>query len=145
MDSLSLSLSLARASLKTTCFLSAAIQFPRARHYSKRTGGSVGQRQGVKVSTRNGRHDTKCLSAKRLRMVREDTGAPNEGATCAWMAAYETVGFTRVFRTMWRSSRRLVCRGRLEPGLRVNDICQIHWSNTSSQHNQSGLIDELLA
>ncbi|GFX44167.1 hypothetical protein TNCV_4119631 [Trichonephila clavipes] len=25
-------------------------------------------------------------------------------------------------------SRRLVCRGRREPGLRVNDISRIHWS-----------------
>ncbi|GFX70203.1 uncharacterized protein TNCV_4616411 [Trichonephila clavipes] len=29
---------------------------------------------------------------------------------------------------MWRSSQRLVCRGRPEPGLRVNDISRIHWS-----------------
>ncbi|GFS52925.1 uncharacterized protein TNCV_330781 [Trichonephila clavipes] len=61
-------------------------------------------------------------------MVREDTGAPSESATCAWMAADEAVGCTRAFLTMWRSSRRLVCRGRLEPSLRVNDISRIHWS-----------------
>ncbi|GFV79972.1 uncharacterized protein TNCV_1217401 [Trichonephila clavipes] len=41
---------------------------------------------------------------------------------------------------LW-SSRRLVCRGRPEPGLCVSDNSRIH---TSSQHNQSGLIDELL-
>ncbi|GFS57067.1 transposable element Tcb1 transposase [Trichonephila clavipes] len=64
----------------------------------------------------------------RRRMVREDTGAPSEGATCAWMAVDEAVGCTRAFLTMWRSSRRLVCRGRPEPGLRVNDIPRIHWS-----------------
>ncbi|GFW72362.1 hypothetical protein TNCV_703991 [Trichonephila clavipes] len=29
---------------------------------------------------------------------------------------------------MWRPSRRLVCRGRPEPGLCVNDISWIHWS-----------------
>ncbi|GFT38856.1 hypothetical protein TNCV_1585521 [Trichonephila clavipes] len=29
---------------------------------------------------------------------------------------------------MWRSSRRLVYRGRSEPGLHVNDITRIHWS-----------------
>ncbi|GFS57031.1 uncharacterized protein TNCV_4238221 [Trichonephila clavipes] len=78
--------------------------------------------------TRNGRHDPKCPSARRLHMVREDTGVPNEGATCAWMAADEAVGYTRTFLTMWRSSRRLVCRGRPEPGFRVNDISRIHWS-----------------
>ncbi|GFU59669.1 uncharacterized protein TNCV_3186371 [Trichonephila clavipes] len=34
----------------------------------------------------------------------------------------------RAFLTMWQSSRRLVCRGRPEPGLRVNDISRIRWS-----------------
>ncbi|GFV50613.1 hypothetical protein TNCV_2212761 [Trichonephila clavipes] len=33
----------------------------------------------VKGSTRNRRRDSKCPSVRRLRMVREDTGAPNEG------------------------------------------------------------------
>ncbi|GFX34844.1 uncharacterized protein TNCV_2327841 [Trichonephila clavipes] len=61
-------------------------------------------------------------------MVREDTGAPNEGATCAWVTFDETVGCTRAFLTMWWSSRRLVCRGCPEPGLHVNDISLIHWS-----------------
>ncbi|GFV56486.1 uncharacterized protein TNCV_2276241 [Trichonephila clavipes] len=61
---------------------------------------------------------------------REDTGAPSEDATCAWMSADEAVGCTRVFLMMWRSSRRLVCRGRTEPCLRVNDIFRIHWSPT---------------
>ncbi|GFY32342.1 hypothetical protein TNCV_3558501 [Trichonephila clavipes] len=32
----------------------------------------------MKGSTRNGRHDPKCPSARHLRMVREDTGAPVE-------------------------------------------------------------------
>ncbi|GFX16921.1 uncharacterized protein TNCV_2518991 [Trichonephila clavipes] len=68
------------------------------------------------------------LQPRRLRMVREDTRAPSEDATCAWMAAYEAVGCTRAFLTMWRSSRRLVCRGRSEPGLRVNYIFRIHLS-----------------
>ncbi|GFS76089.1 uncharacterized protein TNCV_4666851 [Trichonephila clavipes] len=88
---------------------------------------------------RQGQH--KCPSARRLRMVQEDTGTPREGATCAWMAADEAVGCTRAFLSMWRSSRRLVCQGHPELGLRVNDISRIHWSNISSQHNQSGLID----
>ncbi|GFV84575.1 uncharacterized protein TNCV_2481891 [Trichonephila clavipes] len=70
--------------------------------------------------------DPKCPSTRRLRMVREDTVAPNEGATCAWMAAYEEVGCRRAFLTMWWSSRRLVCQGRPETGLRVNDISRIH-------------------
>ncbi|GFY10155.1 hypothetical protein TNCV_360221 [Trichonephila clavipes] len=34
-------------------------------------------------SSRNGRRDPKCPSARLLRMVREDTGTHNEGATCA--------------------------------------------------------------
>ncbi|GFU61884.1 uncharacterized protein TNCV_1644571 [Trichonephila clavipes] len=61
-------------------------------------------------------------------MVREDTGAPSEGATYAWMAVDEAVGCTRAILMMWRSSRRLVCRGHPEPSLRVNDISRIHWS-----------------
>ncbi|GFV51924.1 uncharacterized protein TNCV_1322771 [Trichonephila clavipes] len=67
-------------------------------------------------------------------------GPPNEGATCSWMAANEAIGCTCAFLTMCRSSRRLVCRGSPDPGLRVNEISRIHWS----QHNESGLIDELL-
>ncbi|GFU08992.1 uncharacterized protein TNCV_1318641 [Trichonephila clavipes] len=81
---------------------------------------------GVKGSTRLGCRDPKCPSARRLRMVREDTVAFSEGAVYAWMAAEEAVGCTRAFLTMWWSSRRLVYRGRPEPGLRVNDIPLIH-------------------
>ncbi|GFY41565.1 uncharacterized protein TNIN_378931 [Trichonephila inaurata madagascariensis] len=83
---------------------------------------------GVKGSTRNGHRDLNCLSVSCLRMVRVDTGAPSEGVTCAWMVAEEAVGCTRAFLTMWQSSRRLVYRGRPQPGLRVNDISWIHWS-----------------
>ncbi|GFU64755.1 uncharacterized protein TNCV_4476221 [Trichonephila clavipes] len=56
------------------------VKFPRARHHSKRRILWV----GVKCSARNGSHDPKCTSVKRLCMIREDTGASNEGATCAW-------------------------------------------------------------
>ncbi|GFU90651.1 uncharacterized protein TNCV_2092481 [Trichonephila clavipes] len=89
------------SSLKTTLFHSAAVKFPRARHYSKRRHRWV----GVKGSTRNGRRDPKCPSVRCLRMVREDTGAPSEGATCAWTEADEAVGCTLAFLTMRRSSR----------------------------------------
>ncbi|GFT27623.1 uncharacterized protein TNCV_3570041 [Trichonephila clavipes] len=58
------------SSLYTTWFHSAAIHFPSARHLSKRRRRWV----GVKGSTRNGRLDPKYPSARRLRMVREDTG-----------------------------------------------------------------------
>ncbi|GFT03024.1 uncharacterized protein TNCV_1361131 [Trichonephila clavipes] len=54
-------------------------------------------------------------------------GAFSESATCAWMAADEAVGCTRVFLMIWRS-RRLVCRGHHKPGLRVRDISRMHWS-----------------
>ncbi|GFT93383.1 uncharacterized protein TNCV_337481 [Trichonephila clavipes] len=60
------------SSLKTTWFHSAAVQFPRAWHHSKRKRRWV----GVKGSLRNGRHNLKCPSARCLRMVREDTGGP---------------------------------------------------------------------
>ncbi|GFV74767.1 uncharacterized protein TNCV_1040051 [Trichonephila clavipes] len=79
------------SSLKTTWFHSAAVQFPDAWHHSKRRPRWV----GVKGSTRNGRRNLKCPSVRRLRMVREDTGAPNEGATFAWLAADEAIGYMR--------------------------------------------------
>ncbi|GFW67796.1 uncharacterized protein TNCV_3871271 [Trichonephila clavipes] len=88
------------SSLKTTGFHSAAVQFPRERHHSKRRRQWV----GVKGSPCNGRRDPKCPSVRRLRIVREDTRAPSEGATCAWMAVDEAVGCTRVFLTMRLSS-----------------------------------------
>ncbi|GFW89141.1 hypothetical protein TNCV_2685751 [Trichonephila clavipes] len=47
---------------------------------------------GVKGSTHNRCSDPKCPSARCLRIVREDTGAPSEGATCARMVAGEAVG-----------------------------------------------------
>ncbi|GFX40183.1 uncharacterized protein TNCV_4318181 [Trichonephila clavipes] len=68
--------------------LGVQVQFPSALHHSKRRCRWV----GVKGKTRNGRHDPKCPSARHLRMVREDTGAPYEGATCDWMEADEAVG-----------------------------------------------------
>ncbi|GFX52160.1 uncharacterized protein TNCV_548191 [Trichonephila clavipes] len=96
------------SSLKTTWFHSTAVQFHRARHHSKRKHRWV----GVKGSTRNGRRDPKCPSARRFCMVPEDTGAQSNGATCSWMAADEAVIYTHVFLSMWWSSRRLICRGR---------------------------------
>ncbi|GFX18368.1 uncharacterized protein TNCV_4306691 [Trichonephila clavipes] len=90
----------ALASLKKTWFHSAAVHFPHAWHHSKLRRRWL----AVKGSKRNGRHDPKCPSGRHLRMDREDTGAPNEGATCAWMAADEAVGSTRAFLTMWWSS-----------------------------------------
>ncbi|GFX11092.1 uncharacterized protein TNCV_4503071 [Trichonephila clavipes] len=111
-------------SLKAMWFNSDSIQFPRARHNSKRRHRGV----GVKGSTRNRRRDPKFLSARCLRKVREDTGALSESAICACMAADEVVGYTRTFLAMWWSSRRLVGRGRPEPGLCVNNISRIHWS-----------------
>ncbi|GFW55682.1 uncharacterized protein TNCV_120661 [Trichonephila clavipes] len=77
---------------------------------------------------RQGSRNPECPSARRLRMVREDTRIPKEGAICAWMVADKAVGCTWAFLTMGRSSRRLVCRGSPEPGLRLNDISWIHWS-----------------
>ncbi|GFX23376.1 uncharacterized protein TNCV_4936911 [Trichonephila clavipes] len=104
--------------LKTTWFHSAAVQFPRARHHFKRRRRWA----GFKGSTRNRHRDLKCPSARRLRMIRKDTGAPSEGAACAWLAVDEAVVCMRSFITMWCASRRLVCRGRPEPGFRVNNF-----------------------
>ncbi|GFW98182.1 uncharacterized protein TNCV_2492351 [Trichonephila clavipes] len=77
------------------------VQFSRAWHHSKQRHRWV----GVKGSTRNGRRDPKCPSARRLRKVREDTRALIGGGTCVWRAADETVGCMRAFLTMWRSPR----------------------------------------
>ncbi|GFY11568.1 uncharacterized protein TNCV_4230371 [Trichonephila clavipes] len=87
-----------RASLKTTWSHSAAVQFPRTRHHSKRRRRWM----GIKGSTRNECCDPKCPSARRLRMVREDTGAPSEDSACACRVADEAVGCTQTFLTMWR-------------------------------------------
>ncbi|GFT89114.1 hypothetical protein TNCV_3085181 [Trichonephila clavipes] len=62
------------------------------------TESSMDGRQGL---THNGGNDPKCPLARCLRMVREDTGGPNKGVTCAWMAADEAFGCTRAFLTMW--------------------------------------------
>ncbi|GFX52785.1 uncharacterized protein TNCV_3719751 [Trichonephila clavipes] len=70
------------------------VQFPRAWNHSKRRRQWEGN---VKGNTLNGRRNPKCPSARRLRMVRKDTGAPSEGATCAWMAADDAVCCMRAF------------------------------------------------
>ncbi|GFT53810.1 uncharacterized protein TNCV_4124071 [Trichonephila clavipes] len=74
---------------------------------------------------RNVRRDPKCPLARHLRMVREDTGDPTEGAICGGRAVDKAVGCTHAFLTMWWSSQRLVFRGHPEPGLCVNDISRI--------------------
>ncbi|GFV79378.1 uncharacterized protein TNCV_1903501 [Trichonephila clavipes] len=81
------------SSLKTTWFHSAAVQFPRARHHSKRRHRWM----GVKGSTRNRCRDHKYLSARHFRMVREGTRAPSEGVIYVWMAGDVAFGCTRAF------------------------------------------------
>ncbi|GFT90345.1 transposable element Tcb1 transposase [Trichonephila clavipes] len=82
-----------------TWFYSTAVQVPCAWPHSIRRCRWV----GVKDSTRNRRRDPKCPSARRLHMAREDTGAPNEGATCAWMAADEAVGSRHIQLPLWQA------------------------------------------
>ncbi|GFW95910.1 uncharacterized protein TNCV_1625701 [Trichonephila clavipes] len=94
-----------------------------------KSGDRAGQgKVGTESSTRNGRRDPKCPSARHLCLGPEDALGPSEGATCVWMAVNEVVGCTPAFYTMGWSSRRLVCRMCSEPGHRVNDISRIHWS-----------------
>ncbi|GFW95791.1 hypothetical protein TNCV_5023261 [Trichonephila clavipes] len=88
---------------------------------------------------------TNALQPGALLWFEKTQGAPSEGATCAWIAADEAVGYTRVFLKMGWSSRRLVCPGRPKSCLHVIDMSRIQCPNTSSQYNQSGLIDQLLA
>ncbi|GFV29149.1 hypothetical protein TNCV_4601811 [Trichonephila clavipes] len=54
-----------------TWFHSTEVQFPRARHHSKRKRRLL----DVKGSIRNGRHGPKCSSARRIRMI-EKTQVP---------------------------------------------------------------------
>ncbi|GFX61527.1 hypothetical protein TNCV_2745021 [Trichonephila clavipes] len=69
-----------------------------------------------------------------------------KGTTCAWLAVDEAVGCTRAFLTMLRSSRRLVCQGHPEPGLRVNGISRIHWFQLLlTTQSEKSIIDGLLA
>ncbi|GFX04935.1 hypothetical protein TNCV_2249181 [Trichonephila clavipes] len=56
--------------------MNARVQFPCARHHSKRRRRWV----NVKGSARNGRLDPKCPSDTRLRMVREERRVPSEGS-----------------------------------------------------------------
>ncbi|GFV53880.1 uncharacterized protein TNCV_166471 [Trichonephila clavipes] len=82
--------------LKMTWFHSTAVQFPRSWHHTKRRRRYL----DFKGSIRNGHRDPKCPSARCLRMVREDTGTPSEGATCTCMVTDEAVGCMRAFVTM---------------------------------------------
>ncbi|GFT93519.1 uncharacterized protein TNCV_1852631 [Trichonephila clavipes] len=79
-----------RCKEKTGLRRSPRVKFPRGRHHSKWSYRWM----GVKGSTSNGHRDPKCPSARRFGMVREDTRAFSEGATCAWMVADEAIGCT---------------------------------------------------
>ncbi|GFV77156.1 uncharacterized protein TNCV_1771681 [Trichonephila clavipes] len=119
---------------------SATVQFPRVLHHSKRMHRWV----GIKVCSLNGCRDPKCPSAKHLCIVREDTGPLVKGLHVP----------------RWRPIKQLAARvhflrcGRLFDGWSVYGVLSIVFvkmtslgstgPNTSSQHNQSGLIDELL-
>ncbi|GFX12342.1 uncharacterized protein TNCV_63881 [Trichonephila clavipes] len=63
------------SSLKMTWFYFTAVQFPQARHHSKRRRRWV----SIKGSTLNWSRDFKCSLARHLCMVREVIGARNEG------------------------------------------------------------------
>ncbi|GFY24370.1 thymidine kinase, cytosolic [Trichonephila clavipes] len=51
----------------------------------------------VEGCTRNGHPDPKCPSSRHLCMVREETEAPDEGATSAWMVTDEAVDCMSAF------------------------------------------------
>ncbi|GFV81947.1 uncharacterized protein TNCV_3151451 [Trichonephila clavipes] len=97
-------------------------------HHSKQSCRWV----GVKGSTPNGRRDPKCPSARRLRMVREDTGTIGVDTNCVWMSSDEAIGYTRAFLTIWglldNWSVEKVLSLVFVTKLRVNDNSRIHWS-----------------
>ncbi|GFX54941.1 hypothetical protein TNCV_3318581 [Trichonephila clavipes] len=78
-------------------------------------------------------------------MVREDTVASSEDSTSAVIGADEAVGCTRAFLSMWQTFRRLFCRGLKNLVYVQRTSLGSTGRNTSSQHNQSGLMDELLS
>ncbi|GFT50590.1 hypothetical protein TNCV_551801 [Trichonephila clavipes] len=65
-----------------------------ARHHSKRRH----QWMGVIGTTLNGCRDTRCPSARRLEMVREDTWVLNKRAAYVWTAVNEAIGSKRACR-----------------------------------------------
>ncbi|GFV18713.1 hypothetical protein TNCV_4756001 [Trichonephila clavipes] len=93
-----------------------AAQFPRVWHHSQRRRRCV----GVKDCPLNEHRDPKSPSASCFCIVQEDTRSPSEGATRPWMTADGAV--KPALLRMIRSSRRLFCRRRPEPDLRVNSI-----------------------
>ncbi|GFT26258.1 uncharacterized protein TNCV_3336361 [Trichonephila clavipes] len=77
--------------LKTIWLHSAGVQFPRARHHSKR------RRRWVSV--KGGR----VMGAVIPNVFQ--SGAPSGGFTCAWIAADEAVDCVRAFLAIWWSFR----------------------------------------
>ncbi|GFS60421.1 uncharacterized protein TNCV_946801 [Trichonephila clavipes] len=87
-------------------FHSAAVQFPRARPHAKRRCRWV----GVKGSIHNRRRDPKCPSARRLRIVREDTEPPVKVLLVPGYGPMKHLDVRVHFLRWGWSSRRLIVR-----------------------------------
>ncbi|GFX72360.1 uncharacterized protein TNCV_1253141 [Trichonephila clavipes] len=126
------------SSLKMTWFHSAAVQFPPIWHHSKRRHRWV----GINGSTRNGRHDPKCPSARRLRMVREDT--------CPPLVKVLLVPVWRLMKQLAVRLHFLRCGGLLDEWsargiLSLVFVEMTSLESTGPNTSSQGLIDELLA
>ncbi|GFY16853.1 hypothetical protein TNCV_3689111 [Trichonephila clavipes] len=67
----------------------------------------------------------------------------SESAVRVWTVAIKAVGSTRACHMMWRSSGRLICRGRPELVTVSMMYLLSTGPNTSSQSNHNVLLDEL--
>ncbi|GFX89649.1 hypothetical protein TNCV_3710811 [Trichonephila clavipes] len=122
-----------------------ATEYLQSRHADITPNGIVVEWVSVEVHV-NGHRDARCLSARPLKMVWEDTGARSKADACVWTVANEVIGSARVCCMISRSSRRLVCQRRLEPGRRVNDTHLFCTLAPTPPHSQirTTTYDELL-
>ncbi|GFX51429.1 uncharacterized protein TNCV_3103621 [Trichonephila clavipes] len=117
------------------------IQFPCARHHSKRRRRLA----GVKSSTPNGHRYPKCSSARCLPMVREETGSPSEMLP---MPGWQLMNHLAVHVHFLRCGDIIddwSVKGVLSLVFEYMTSLGSSGPTTSSQHNHSCIIDELLS
>ncbi|GFV75591.1 uncharacterized protein TNCV_2240401 [Trichonephila clavipes] len=101
---------------------------------------------GIKGGTRNMHREPKCYLFWRFRMVREDTGAPNESATCACMESNEAVSCTIVAAVAeWYRYRTVACfvTGSSPVPLktrRVGQRCMLNLSRAETSSRWCGVV-----
>ncbi|GFY02771.1 uncharacterized protein TNCV_3506511 [Trichonephila clavipes] len=102
------------------------------------------EKAGLRRSLRCLHTRTRLSSLLRLNLSLKSTGFHSAAVQLplAWHRDPKCPPALCEFLMMWRSSRRLVCRGHPDPDLRVNDISRIHWSqHLLSTQSATGLAD----